>query len=287
VIYAKELNGPVKGVGSNYDVWEFPFGVQGGWPGNATQPYLELAEEFEVTNGTPGEPAPLDRTAIQQGLWTYDQLWANRDPRFFATLYTHGSTFQAKTLQMNQDTRDAGGNIVQTAGVNYSGGMNTGFGVLKYCDDALIKPNANDTKTDAIVFRLGGVLLDNAEAAFELSKTGDALDDINKVRDRAGVPLLGSVTRDNIRHERKVELAFENGERYYSLKSWRLSEPLLSKQYSGLQFTADVVSGKFSITVLPNIDGANPPLFRKKDYYIPLGIVITTNNTNLVENPNY
>lgn len=285
VIFSKELNGPTQGVGGSYDVWEFPEGLEGGWPGNATQPYFEMAEEFEWVNGTPGVPGTFDLNALQSGEWTYDSLWKNKDPRFFATLYTHGSTFQNKVLQMNQDYIDADGNDVQTPGANYNPGLNTGFGVLKYCNDALVKPEAGQSTTDIIVHRLGETLLDYAEAAFELGNTNDALTAINQIRARAGVQPLPAITRDLIRHERKVEMAFENGDRYYSLKAWRLSESLLSRQYSGLQYTNDLRTGMFKVTVLPNADGAQTPLFQQKNYYNPLTVGVTTNNSNLVENP--
>jgi starch-binding outer membrane protein, SusD/RagB family len=285
VIFSKELNGPVQGVGGNYDEWESPVGLVGGWPGNATQAYFEMAEEFEWVNGTPGVPGTFDLTALQSQEWTYDQLWKNKDPRFFATLYTHGTTFQNTVLQMNQDILDVNGNDVQTAGVNYNPGLNTGFGVLKYLNDALIKPQGGQSTTDNIVHRLGEMLLDYAEAAFELGKTSDALTAVNLIRARAGLTALSSITRDNIRHERKVEMAFENGDRYYSLKSWRLSTDLLSRQYSGLQYTNDLKTGLFKVTVLPNADGTQPPLFTQKNYYNPLTVAVTTNNPNLVENP--
>lgn len=41
----------------------------------------------------------------------------------------------------------------------------------------------------------------------------------------------------------------------------------------------------FKVTVLPNADGAQTPLFQQKNYYNPLTVGVTTNNSNLVENP--
>jgi len=93
-------------------------------------------------------------------------------------------------------------------------------------------------------------LLNYAEAAFYLGNTSEALTAVNKVRARVGLQLLTNLTIQNIQHERKCELAFENGDRYYALKSWRLSASLLSQQYSGLVYTQDAVTGKFKVTVL-------------------------------------
>ena len=47
-----------------------------------------MVEAFEHIDGTSGA---LDRTQIQQGLWTTNELWANKDPRFFATIYGSGA----------------------------------------------------------------------------------------------------------------------------------------------------------------------------------------------------
>jgi len=287
VIFSKEFNGPVNGVGGFYDDYEFPIGLVGGWPGNASQPYFEMAEEFEWTNGTPGVPGTFDLNALQQGEWSHDNLWKNKDPRFFATLYTQGTTFQGVSLQMNANMLDANGNLINQAGANYNPGLNTGFGVLKYCNDALIKPVGGSSNTDVIVHRLGGILLNYAEAAFALNKTSDALTAINMIRVRAGVQPLTTLTLDNIHHERKVELAFENGDRYYSLKSWRQATTVLSHQYSGLQYTLDSKTGNFKVTVLNNIDGSNPPAFFQKDYYLPIPTSIISANPSIVQNPNY
>ncbi|MDR1454255.1 MAG: RagB/SusD family nutrient uptake outer membrane protein [Tannerella sp.] len=52
--------------------------------GMSVAPYLEMAEEFEYTDGSPGT---LDRDAIQQGLWSMEELWGDKDSRFHASIY--------------------------------------------------------------------------------------------------------------------------------------------------------------------------------------------------------
>jgi starch-binding outer membrane protein, SusD/RagB family len=286
VIYAKEYISYVKGVSHFWDNWNFPYGF-GAWPGNGSCPYLEMTEEFEWMDGTPGAPGTLDKAAIQQGTWTIAELWGNKEPRFFASVYTHGSVFKGKTLDMTAGYFDEEGKKVSAHGPNLSTDLNTGFGVLKYTDETN-NPYWEDSKVDWIVFRYGYILLNHSEAAFELGKTGEAIDAVNQVRSRAGVNLLTSITRDNIRHERKVELAFENGYRYYDLKSWRLSTSVLSQQFSGLEYYKDINTSELRLIVLENIDGANTPLFREKDYYLPLTPGRISNNSNLApENPGY
>lgn len=76
----------------------------------------------------------------------------------------------------------------------------------------------------------GEILLNFSEAALELGKSAEALDAINQIRDRAGIARLASIDREKIRHERKVELAFEN-HRYWDLRRWRTAVQSLTSTY--------------------------------------------------------
>jgi hypothetical protein len=76
-----------------------------------------------------------------------------------------------------------------------------------------------------IRYRYAELLLNAAEASFELGQTAAAAAFMNKVRSRAGltIPLTaGQVTFDRIVHERRVELAFE-GHILFDMKRWRLA----------------------------------------------------------------
>lgn len=259
------------------------------------QAYLELAESFEHVDGTPGT---LDRTAVQQGLWTTEDLWANKDPRFFATFYTQNSMWKGAKLDFHRGIRLPDGTI-QTDG-SYNGTLANGdqdyegtcIGILKYLDeshDNMAGANSGwpTSSQDWQIFRYGEVLLNYAEAAFELGKPADALDAINQIRNRAGIAPLTSITRDQVRHERRVELAFE-GHRYWDLRRWRTAVTDLSKTWSGIRYVLDIATGKYKIIIVNNIDGAsNVPQFRPENYYFPITIARTSNNPNLVENPGY
>ena len=66
------------------------------------------------------------------------------------------------------------------------------------------------------ILRIAEMYLIRAEAKFFTSK-GDAVDDLNAVRTRAGLPPLSAITSiDDILNERKVEFAFE-GQRWFDL----------------------------------------------------------------------
>ena len=291
-------DGNAGGQGWSYDFMQCPYPNAWG-AGNNDGPYLEMAEEFEHIDGTTGK---LDTTAITKGLWTTDQLWGNKDPRFYATIYTQNMLWKGKVIDYHRGILRPDG-IIQTdgsyGGIKATGAqdpeilgiswlISTGFGVLKYLDES--KDNSGEratSGTDWIVFRYAEVFLNLAEAAFELGKTGDALNAINQIRNRAGIALLTEVDRDKIRHERKVELAFE-GQRYWDLRRWRTAVQELSVNRSGLRYVLDYTSGKYKLMVIHNIDGITPsPAFFTQNYYLPITLARTANNKNLIENPGY
>jgi hypothetical protein len=280
--------------GGNGWGWDFiqtpqPNGVGAG---NGDGVYLEIAEEFEHIDGTSGK---LDRTAITQGLWTTEELWKDKDPRFAASIYTQDSPWKGSTLNMHNGILTADG-VLQTTG-SYEGILavgtsqrpnGIGFGVLKRLDESHDNTIGWGTsETDYIVFRYGEILLNFAEAAFELNKPDDALDAVNQIRTRAGIAELETIDREKIRHERKVELLFEN-HRYWDLRRWREAETELSKDGSGLRYILDSNTGKFQLAIMEVVDGTvNRPLFLARHYYLPINLNRTANNPNLLENPGY
>lgn len=74
------------------------------------------------------------------------------------------------------------------------------------------------------VLRYGEILLIHAEAALATGRPGEALDDLNALRSRAGVLPLTSVDRHTIWHERRVELAMEH-DRFFDLIRQNEVEP--------------------------------------------------------------
>ena len=276
--------------------------------GNHHAPYLEMIEEFEYIDGTPGK---IDRTALENNLWKMDELWKNRDPRFYASIWTNGTpwrkavkgAYEGDTIDMHMGLIKPDGTLIKSTTDQYNG-MNsigdqvwnhfsegfvdTGFGIMKYLDPATDNMTwLCESRTDYQIFRFAEILLNYAEAAFELGKTGDALNAVNKIRERAGIKLLTTIDREKIRHERKIELAFEN-HRYWDLRRWRTAEKDLTRSFSGVQYIYDYASDKFKVKVVPNIDGVTtPPTFYSKNYYFPITKTRIAANKNLVENPNY
>ncbi|MBI5858052.1 MAG: RagB/SusD family nutrient uptake outer membrane protein [Sphingobacteriales bacterium] len=89
-------------------------------------------------------------------------------------------------------------------------------GCRKYFPDDGIPTEDLQTKNIA-VFRFAETLLFAAEANMMLGDNGTALTQLNRVRNRAGVPNATAITIDTILNEQAKELAFE-GRRLYMLK---------------------------------------------------------------------
>ncbi|MGL5014631.1 MAG: RagB/SusD family nutrient uptake outer membrane protein [Bacteroidales bacterium] len=86
-----------------------------------------------------------------------------------------------------------------------------------------------------IMIRYADILLLNAEARISTGGNGDQ--QINMVRERAGMPAITGATIDDLIDERYVELGCEYGERYYDLVRTGKAITVLANQGNG--YTAD------------------------------------------------
>lgn len=99
------------------------------------------------------------------------------------------------------------------------------------------------------ILRYAEVLLMHAEAANELGQAQEALDALNQVRNRAGLADVTTTDQQELRmiiwHERRVEMALEDGDRFFDLvRQGRAAEVL---QALGKHF----VEGKNEVYPIP------------------------------------
>lgn len=168
---------------------------------------------------------------------------------------------------------------------------------------------ANATYLDYIAIRYAEVLLNYAEATYELNESISNEDlnlSINLLRNRATandvskLPLLtnGFVTanglnmRDEIRRERSIELAFE-GFRYWDLLRWKTAEielpkPMLARKFfSNVNYAGAVTPPLLNGYVLYQA-ASNRRFDPSKDYLWPLpSAQIGLSNNTLKQNPNW
>lgn len=284
----------LNGKGHSTDFWYAVQGISVGW-GQEINVLLEEAEAFDNIDGTPGK---LDRTALSSGSYDIASLFANKDPRFNGSVLYQDSPWQGGKIQRYSGTyvmqngqetliTDPNQTINGQPACSPGGGPYavTGFTPKKYYDESLVRPLVGQSSTDFIVFRYGEILLNFAEAAYELGNTSDALSAINQLRDRAGVAERTSLTLDQIRNERRVELAFEH-QRMWDVRRWRTAVTALSGNFSGLIYYLDSATGKYRLKFVDMVDGYSR-LFQPFQYYHPITPARIANDPKLVENPGY
>ncbi|HMI02528.1 MAG TPA: RagB/SusD family nutrient uptake outer membrane protein [Pedobacter sp.] len=287
-------------------------------------PSLNLVEAFDYLNGSTGELKI--RTPNGADYIYYDRLedlFAGKDYRMSGSVIVPGSTFRGKRVDIQAGvmewnaatgqyiTRTSadlgslftdGGTLVAADGPlpNAANVTNTGFYMRKYVDSR-IGSGQSGQGSDVwwIRYRLGGILLNAAEAAFELNRPAEALPYINLVRERAGFGpnSLQSLTTTVIRKEFQVELAFEE-QRYWDLKRWRIAHDVFN---GNRQSPNTMVNALWPYRVVRPSDPAKhnkyvfvkrvaprftqPRLFRLGNYYSIIPQNALNANPLLVKNP--
>ena len=173
----------------------------------------------------------------------------------------------------------------------------SGFSVRKYVNPDMPTASVleNHSVQTWIEMRYAEVLLNRAEAAFELNLAGvtgvdytqDAKDCINLIRNRAGANLLTTAfTIDTVRKERRKELAFEN-KTWWDLKRWRIIDDEQNATYyrTLMAFYADYANGYFFDA--RNDERGNTYTFNTTWFYLGIATSEIAKSPNLVQNPGY
>ncbi len=125
----------------------------------------------------------------------------------------------------------------------------TGFMFSKYLDpyqNADPIGNTINTSGDYVttdlwipLIRYADVLLMKAEAKIMKSGTGAGDTEINLIRDRAGLAPKTNCTLEDLKHERRCELAGEFADRHFDLVRWEDAEDNYAQPLHGMQYTYD------------------------------------------------
>ncbi len=211
-------------------------------------PSLNLVESFELLNNTYA-PIPTRDGAGNPIYYTNQMdIFAGRDARLAGTVLLPGASFKGKNVDIwagyilgdgSVFSSDEAANLkplpgtttpIQVVGkdgpVNIEFRAQSGFYIRKWLDPTIGSGRRGRGSDVAFIrYRYAEVLLNAAEAAFELGQPALAAGYMNQVRARAGlvIPLTAAdINFDRIVHERRVELAFE-GHTLYDMKRWRLA----------------------------------------------------------------
>lgn len=193
------------------------------WYGDwvVVSPLANLIDEFEKLDGSPAPKAPYTGKGVLDLTKIHNDDFVNRDPRLAKTIYIDGF-YHNGNLHFPSNARPIGS------------------GLSKFLSPNLEVPYTGSTKSqqDWVLLRYADVLLMLAETENEISGPSEAAPYVNEVRNRVGMPNLPTgISKDEmrkrIRHERRVELAFE-GIHYFDLKRWKVAEEVMNNVEDGI-----------------------------------------------------
>ena len=252
---------------NNMEKNNYPIATQGGKSGATPTHNLVAAYEYV---GTPDPANP----------------YANRDPRLAASVVTNGSTWNGRVIDQSAGATD------DMANANAS---RTGYYLKKFLTDNLNLQQGQVAQHNWIAYRYAEVLLNYAEAmneaygpdAVPAGFTMSARQALQQVRDRASTKLPKVVAADQeafreaVKHERRVELAFED-HRYWDLLRWKDAMDVLNKPVLGVAVTKTEDGWSYQVQEVAT------RTFYERNYYLPfLRSEIENSGNTLEQNPQY
>ncbi len=268
------------------------------WGGNT--PIQNLVDDYRMADGSKFDwNNPAHAAAPYQ----------NRDPRFYGSILHDGAPWRARptdvknldpagTIQTFRQLKLSDGSVVagldtRDSPVENWNGAYSGYYLRKFIDPSL---NAQFTRQEVpwIFFRYAEVLLNYAEASIELNELGDAVNVLNQIRLRAGMPpfsagLGQAALRDEYRNERRVEMVFEE-QRFFDVRRWMIAPAVLSKVAGGINIFVEGTSSTDRSTWKNYryvIDTIQARAWDNKLYFMPIHINEMNRNGLLTQNPGY
>lgn len=281
------------------------------WAGNT--PIGLLVDDYEMADGT-----AFSWTNTAQKAAPYQ----NRDPRFYASILYDGAGWKprdkvsgnvdpANQIQTGAYDLQEGSNVITLQGLDTRGssienwnGSWTGYYTQKFIDP---DPNIADANQPQFVpwpiLRYTEAVLNYIEASIELNQLPDAVLWLNRIRFRAGMPAVTAASqaalRDIYRHERRIEMAYEE-QRYHDTRRWMIAPEALGRKTTYIKVTGKFKPGKtmsapykydttvYDYTYTPTTETAQEN--RKWDdkiYFRPFSRDEINRNKELKQNPGY
>lgn len=245
---------------------------------------LEAANYPIATAGGNSGACPTENLVSQYeyiGAADPSNPYANRDPRMEASIVYNGSNWNGRTIDQT-----VGGSDDMTT----KNASRTGYYLKKFVNDGLNLTQGATAQHNWVAFRYAEVLLNYAEAMNEAFGPTEkpagypmsATEAIMMVRNRASaqLPKLNATTkaafRAAVKHERQIELAFED-HRYWDLLRWKDAMEVLNQPVKGVK-----VNGGYQVVEVAT------RTFNERNYYLPfMRSEIQNSNGTLEQNKGY
>lgn len=240
----------------------------GGWGLNSVT--ANLADAFENADGT----------AFNYSAQASDP-YANRDPRFEASILHQGSSWYYNNWgNLEPTTID-----IDTLGADNNDKKTTGYYMKKFISNVSGENTwyyGSRQPEPYIQIRYAEVLLNYAEACIGLKQYDLARGAMNQIRERAGMPDIpdtetGDVLLARYRNERRVELAFE-GHRLWDVRRWMIG----SEAYGDIKAYRQVSKSDSHEEYIYTTHA-----WKDSHYLIPIPRTEINKDAALIQNPGY
>lgn len=247
----------------------------GGWCG--LSPTQEMVDAYEMKNGL----APFLTNGAVNSASGYDpnNPYENRDPRFYASILYNGANWQGRAVESFVNGKDG-------IAIGAHTRSQTGYFLKKFLDESLVLNGPQRRAATWVLFRLGMVMLDFAEARNEFSGPDtEVYDALNAIRLRAGMPVIPTgltqlEMRSKIHHERLIEGAFEDY-RFWDVRRWKEGVAIFGKPIHGMRITKVGNSLTYERVQTKN------RVFDDKRHLFPIPQSEINKNQNLLQNPGW
>jgi len=278
------------------------------WAGNT--PIQQLVDDYEMMDGSKFDWNNPTHSA---------DPYANRDPRFYATILYDGADWKPRPsdvaamdpndqIQTGSYANGSGGVIpgidTRDSPIENWNGSRTGYYVRKFIDaDPALADNQSSAQVIPWPFiRYTEIALNYVEACLETGDEGEAINWLNKIRYRVGMPAVtatGSELVELYRNERRVELAYEE-HRFFDARRWMIAPETLGRGIKVMRVSATLKPGAtplvpyrhdknvydYSYNVVDNTDNETRS-WDDKMYFFPLNRDEINRNDKLIQNPGY
>lgn len=269
---------------SSCDQYNNPNGY-GGWGGNC--PLQELVDAYEVVKD--GVASKFDWNNPEEKANPY----ANRDPRFYATILYDGAKWMTRNVETYFDV-DSNGNITgggkDTKFGNDSWNASpTGYNMKKFMDEGYALNSWNFCARNWIHLRMAELYLNKAEALYNIGDEEGAREALKPVRERAGMPAItaaGAELLEAIKHERRIELAFEE-HRYFDVRRWKEAPKYFGSTVHAITIKKYPDGKKTYEVDKLRSDVGGDRKWDDKMYWLPITKAEMDKNPNFVQNPGY
>ncbi|MDR2118444.1 MAG: RagB/SusD family nutrient uptake outer membrane protein [Tannerellaceae bacterium] len=255
----------------------------------SNNPIGQLIDDFEMSNG---ERFDWNNPAHKA------DPYANREPRFYASILYDGAQWRKRPIDVQPldpvgiiqtgfyeqpDGTWAGGLDTRSSPIEDWNGTGSGYYRRKAIDPAY-DAQYQVQESPWRFIRYAEIILSYAEACRELGEDEEAKKYLNLIRKRAGLPPVtsaGNQLRQDIRHERRIELVFED-QRYFDIRRWMIApQVMVDAEGIDIRYHAGEEQPVYSTIIVQHRE------WKDQSYFMPIKLDEMNRNNLLIQNPLY